>query len=142
VLNADYIYAQDFHGCVFYQQFAEADLSQWFVAELLGCIEQLKLSRGHNKPVEIDCIALQQQSKAFITRLKQQYQISDENRIKPGIGEATRVLLRRVPDLVILRDKNDAAVTHLSILAKEKQVSILYQADLPYRAVSLIKDVS
>jgi hypothetical protein len=49
--------------------FAEADLSQWFVAELLGCIEQLKLSRGHNKPVEIDCIALQQQSKAFITRL-------------------------------------------------------------------------
>jgi ribosomal protein L7Ae-like RNA K-turn-binding protein len=77
---------------------------------------------------------MEQQSKAFITRLKQQYQISDENRIKPGIGEATRVLLRRVPDLVILRDKNDAAVTHLSILAKEKQVSILYQADLPYRA--------
>jgi len=142
VLNADYIDAQDFHGCVFYQQFAEADLSQWFVAELLSCIEQLRLGAEHDKQAEIDCIALQQQSKEFIAHLKQQHQISDENRIKPGIGEATRVLLRRVPDLVLLRDKDDAAVAHLSILAKEKQVTVLYQADLPYRAVSLIKDVS
>ena len=142
VLNEDYINAQDFHGCVFYQQFAETDLSQWFVAELLGCIEQLRLSGEHDKQAEIDCIALQQQSKAFIARIKQQYKVSDENRIKPGIGEATRVLLRRVPDLVLLRDKDDAAVAHLSILAKEKQVTVVYQADLPYRAVSLIKDVS
>ncbi|MCF7970226.1 MAG: cysteine protease StiP family protein [Methylococcaceae bacterium] len=142
VLNADYINAQDFHGCVFYQQFAEADLSQWFVAELLGCIAQLRLSTDHDPSAEIDCIALQQQSKAFIARIKQQYKISDENKIKPGIGEATRVLLRRVPDLVLLRDKDDMAVAHLSILAKEKQVTVLYQADLPYRAVSLIKDVS
>ncbi len=140
VLNADYINAQDFHGCMFYQQFAELDLSQWFVTELLGCIEQL--GAEHDKQAEIDCIALQQQSKEFIARIKQQYQVSDENRIKPGIGEATRVLLRRVPDLVLLRDKDDAAVEHLSILAKEKQVTVLYQADLPYRAVSLIKDVS
>ncbi|MDF1582232.1 MAG: cysteine protease StiP family protein [Methyloprofundus sp.] len=142
VLNADYIDAQDFHGCVFYQQFAEADLSQWFVTQLLGCIAQLRLRVEYDQPAEIDCIALQQQSKAFIAHLKQQYQISDENRIKPGIGEATRVLLRRVPDLVLLRDKDDAAVVHLSILAKEKQVTVQYQADLPYRAVSLIKDVS
>jgi hypothetical protein len=142
VLNADYTNVQDFHGCVFYQQFATADLSQWFVVELLGCIEQLRLGAEHDKQAEIDCIALQQQSKAFIARIKQEYKVSDENRIKPGIGEATRVLLRRVPDLVLLRDKDDAAVVHLSILAKEKQVAVLYQADLPYRAVSLIKDVS
>ena len=74
--------------------------------------------------------------------IKTQYTISDENRIKPGIGESTRVLLRRVPDIILLRDRHDNAVVHLKVLAAEKQVPLVYQEDLAYRAVALIKDVT
>ncbi len=35
----------------------------------------------------------------------QRYGIGDVNLIKPGIGEATRVLLRRVPRLLLLRER-------------------------------------
>jgi hypothetical protein len=38
------------------------------------------------------------------------YGITDENLIKPGIGEATRVLLRRFPQRVIVRDCHDLKV--------------------------------
>ncbi len=142
ILNTEYIDADDFHGCVFYQAFASADLSQWFVVEILQCIAVL-WQAGHNKSQGVlNCSALQQQSRDFIIKIKAHYGISDENRIKPGIGESTRVLLRRVPDIILLRDESDNAVAHLKVLAAEKQVSLVYQADLPYQAVALIKDVT
>jgi len=142
ILNTDYIEPHDFHGCVFYHQFSESDLSQWFVTEILNCIAKIWQTDWQCLAIAINTEELKQQSVDFIARIKNQYQISDENRIKPGVGEATRVLLRRVPDLVLLRDKSDVAVAHLRVLAKEKQVAIVYQPDLAYRAVSLIKDVS
>ncbi len=141
ILNSDYIGNDDFHGCVYYDEFAAADLSQWFVAESLKAIELV-----HQQPKivqeTIDNVFLKQQSEQFIKEMKAAYHISDENRIKPGIGESTRVLLRRVPDIILLRNTNDVAIRHLQRLATEKHVPLCYQADLPYRAVALIKDVS
>ena len=142
ILNADYTNADDFHGCVFYQEFSAMDLSQWFVIQLLAQIQTLQQNGLRSSTPVIDQIELQQQSQAFIAATKAQYQISDENRIKPGIGESTRVLLRRVPDIILLRDQHDPAVAHLNVLATEKQVPLVYQADLPYCAVALIKDVT
>jgi hypothetical protein len=142
ILNADYISPEDFHGCVFYQEFASADLSQWFIEELLKQIEIVRQNSLMSIPASVNSAELQQQSQDFIAMIKSQYTISDENRIKPGIGESTRVLLRRVPDIILLRACDDNAVAHLKILAAEKQVSVVYQADLTYRAVALIKDVT
>jgi len=34
ILNSDYIGVDDFHGCVFYEAFEKADLSQWFIQEI------------------------------------------------------------------------------------------------------------
>ncbi len=141
ILNTDYIAAEDFHGCMYYQQFSKADLSQWFVTELLKQIRKVWL-KGLNPAVMGNSTELQQKSRCFISAIKEQYGISDANRIKPGIGEATRVLLRRVPDIILLRDELDNAVAHLKVLAAEKHVPLIYQTDLPYRAVALIKDVT
>ena len=59
--------------------------------------------------------------------------------IKPGIGEATRVLLRRVPRALLLRDAAEPAVQHLAWLAREQQVPVETQATLPLRAVAIIQ---
>jgi len=67
------------------------------------------------------------------------YGITDENLIKPGIGEATRVLLRRFPERVIVRDRGDLKVAHLLALAEEKAVQVDADASLPYNAVSIIR---
>ena len=68
-----------------------------------------------------------------------QHGITDVNLVKPGIGEATRVLLRRVPRLLMLRDPAAPDVAHLKVLAAEKSVPLVVDASLPYQAVSLIK---
>lgn len=140
ILNSDYIDSEDFHGCVFYKDFLKADLSHWFVKEIRSHI-RLLWDEIIISTAKISQCALQSKSQQFLMDIKREYGVTDENRVKPGIGEATRVLLRRVPDLLLLRDENDSAVTHLKVLAKEKQVSITYDKTLPYRAVSLIKEV-
>lgn len=67
------------------------------------------------------------------------YGVRDVNLIKPGIGEATRVLLRRVPRMLVLRRPGAPDVKHLEVLAEEKQVPVAIDPALPYHAVSLIR---
>lgn len=82
-------------------------------------------------------------SKAVITQLAERYDVSSTNRIKPGIAEATRAVLRRVPDHVLVRSTDDPDVSLLVYLAKEKGVEITEVGDLigQYRAVTIIKQV-
>lgn len=52
------------------------------------------------------------------------YGISDINFIKPGIGETTRVLLRRIPWKVIINEKYAQAneLKHIFQLAEERNI--------------------
>ena len=132
----------DFHGCVYYREFAAADRSVWFVETLLDEARAL-LDAGHEPcPTPVDPALARERSARLLARIRADFGIQDENFVKPGIGEATRVLLRRLPERVILRDPEAPEVAHLMELAREK--GIPWQADpsLPYHAVSLIKGIS
>jgi hypothetical protein len=129
----------DFHGCVHYGEFRAHDLSVWFVDEVLKDVSTL-LGEGYApSPVPIDPNVARGWSRHLLDELKARFGIVDENFIKPGIGEATRVLLRRLPDRVIVRDSQAPDVAHLLQLAHEKQVCWTVEPTLPYQAVSLIK---
>ena len=78
-------------------------------------------------------------SRSYMQAALKQHGISDENMVKPGIGEATRVLLRRTPRLLIVRDRSSIDVAHLVLLAQEKNIPVLVDPALPYHAVSLIR---
>jgi len=136
--------ADDFHGCVFYEQFADADRSQSFADELVVLALSLAWTQsGALARVEpIDAAAARARSQTYIGAAMRRYGVADVNLVKPGIGEATRVLLRRVPRLVVLRDPDAAEVAHLAVLAEEKQVPVEIDPHLPYHAVSLIRSAS
>ena len=78
----------------------------------------------------------------FLNRLYLRYQVADRNFIKPGVAEATRVLLRRLPYLLLLRDPDAADVGHLRALAAGKRVPVLIETDMPIQAAALIKGVA
>jgi hypothetical protein len=138
VLN-DAIGPGDFHGCVYYRHFAPHDQSRQFADGVIAA--SLALAQQGVPPAQaIDRPQAATISRQFIANAQQRYGITDVNLIKPGIGEATRVLLRRVPRLLLLRDPNAADVAHLKVLAKEKSVPIDIDPHLPYQAVSLISN--
>lgn len=138
VLN-DAIGAADFHGCVYYDEFEAHDQSRAFADGLIADGVRLAERDGIPDPAPIDRAQVAAISAEFLAATMAQHGIDDVNLVKPGIGEATRVLLRRVPRLLILRDPEAIDVAHLKLLAAEKSVALVVDPDLPYQAVSLIR---
>jgi hypothetical protein len=131
---------QDFHGCVYYGELAPHDRSQSFADDVAA----LAIAQAADIPAApaLDALAAARCSRAYLEGAMARYGINDVNLVKPGIGEATRVLLRRVPRLLVLRAPGSPEVAHLEVLAEEKQVAVEIDPDLPYHAVSLIRSAS
>ncbi len=125
----------DFHGCVYYGQFEAHDQSQRFADELVARATALAPRQAAVQPM--DKLAAAAVSRRYMQAALAQHAIADVNLVKPGIGEATRVLLRRSPRLLIVRDAGAPEVAHLLLLAQEKNIPVAVDADLPYHAVSL-----
>lgn len=134
-LRNDIIGPEDFHGAVFYGELADSDLSEHFIQTIEAEFgqkymieERLVDGRGID---EVKDIALR-------------FEIQDLNFIKPGIGETTRVLLRRIPWKILIRDgtQNDPSLTHLIRLAEEKQVPIEFYPLRHYKACGLIRKLA
>jgi hypothetical protein len=135
ILN-DAIGPGDFHGCVYYQQFEAQDQSRAFVDAVTAAAlaQQPASAAPHSDPARAAAV-----SQAYMRSALAQHGIGDVNLVKPGIGEATRVLLRRTPRLLIVRDAGAPEVAHLLLLAQEKNVTLMVDRALPYHAVSLIR---
>lgn len=129
----------DYHGCVLFYEFAEHDLSVWFVDEIVG---EARAVAGHmdlDSVRPIDPAATAARTAGYLHAEMARLGIVDRNLIKPGIGEATRVLLRRLPERLILRDRDAECVQHLLVLAGEKEVPVEEHPAMPFQAVSIIR---
>jgi len=140
ILNAEMVGPGDFHACVTYPQYADADLSRAFVdgiAPLTAATAPRPID-GHGVRRE----ALREGCEAMMTALLAHGGTRDRNRIKPGIAEATRALLRRMPERLLVRDRGDADVAHLLHLAAEHAIPVeALGGDSHYRAVVIIRSL-
>lgn len=128
----------DFHGCVLYPELADEDLSNWFldqVSEAMQCLQARPISVDNGQQREV-------RGRAYLVDLRQRFGIVDINHIKPGVLEATRVMLRRVPGLLLLRDPDHPDVAHLRLLAADKGVAIREEPAMPFLAMALIRVLS
>ncbi len=132
----------DFHGCLYYEQFAKQDLSRYFINAILERVAVIRSTFvGKFADQSGHCQQLKTVSQQFLGWIAEQYGITQHNYIKPGIGEATRVLLRREAQLLLLQDLDCEATLHLRWLAESKSIPIVVFKELPYRAAALIKKV-
>jgi hypothetical protein len=160
ILN-DEIGPDDFHGCVYYAEFEPQDQSRAFADRLVELAQQwadgpaaippvIARATQPASPTTALAEAATEAARATAARVSRDYMetamgvhgIADRNLIKPGLGEATRVLLRRTPDRLIVRDAASADVAHLLVLAREKDVPVQLDPELPYQAVSIIRSIA
>jgi hypothetical protein len=80
-------------------------------------------------------------SQATITRLVDTYDISNLNRLKPGIAEATRAVMRRVPEHILVQRLDDPNIRLLRHLADSRGIPLQAMGTelAPYRAITIIK---
>ena len=135
VLNRSVIGENDFHGAAYYKELKESDLSNAFLDEVSANFNYYT-DFGKIKKPEIS-------GPEIIYDLANKLGIEDINFIKPGIGEATRVLLRRTPDIMLINENfaDSPDLNHLYTLAKERNVRCTV-SPVPlkaYKAAGIIK---
>lgn len=140
VLNDAYIGPRDFHGAKFYAELADGDRSNQFLdavssefdAVRPAVLAQLPVLRASDRtPTWAGWAAVE--------RISQEYGIESVNFVKPGVGETTRVLLRRIPWRVLVREADALDHQHIRLLAAQRDVPVEVIPDLPYACVGLIR---
>jgi Phosphoribosyl transferase (PRTase)/PELOTA RNA binding domain len=138
VLNDSLVKAGDFHACLTMPEHAGSDQSRAFIAAVEAATDNMPPPAPWHAARRA---AVCEGSSRLIESIAAQYHVRDINRIKPGIAEATRAILRRVPDRVFVRDRADPDVTHILLLAGQAGVPVI-ETDLQnYRAITIIKDL-
>ncbi|MFH8450237.1 phosphoribosyltransferase [Streptomyces fungicidicus] len=139
VLRTDLVGPDDFHGAKFYRELADADLSVAFLDAVsarfpevtdAACAQAKELLSADRTPTW--------EGWAAVERISEEYGIHDVNLVKPGVGETTRVLLRRVPWKVLARAGAGSDLDHVRLLAEQRGVPVEEVAELPYTCVGLI----
>jgi hypothetical protein len=144
VLNDTYIGADDFHGAKFYAQLSAGDVSAAFLDAVTARFDDVAGQVDATWPdVARSDRSLTWSGWRAVDRISAAYGIGDVNLVKPGVGETTRVLLRRVPWRVLVRhdavlQPADPDLRHVLLLAEQRGVPVEPVADLPYRCVGLI----
>lgn len=142
ILIDKYISSDDYHGCLFYNNLLEHDISQWFADEIFKASQILStedVKKSFDEAEKITKKHSQIQSKETIKKFLTYYNLDNKNYIKPGIGESTRVLLRRLPKEIVIKNKNDVNIQHLLHLCEKKQVSVRLDSTLCYNCVAVIE---
>lgn len=132
------------HGCVVYDHLREHDVTRDFVDDISNRILGLGDVETATPWTPEQAATLQANALGVVSGLAERYGITNLNRIKPGIAEATRAVMRRVPDHVLVRSRADQDVQLLMHLTERAGISVVEAGDQlgPYRAVTIIKSVN
>ncbi|MFI1463903.1 phosphoribosyltransferase [Nocardia carnea] len=142
VLNRDLIGPDDFHGAKFYADLAADDVSGRLVDTVTAAFDTVRdrvteqvgsLRTADRTPTWAGWASVEQ--------VRAEYGIDSVNFVKPGVGETTRVLLRRVPWRVLVREPDAAEHAHIRLLAQAREVLVEVVPELAYSCMGLIKDV-
>ncbi|AZI56993.1 ATP/GTP-binding protein [Nakamurella antarctica] len=140
VLNNALIGPGEFHGAKFYSELAASDRSVAFldaVGAEFGSVSTDVVSAlpgllaSDRTPTWAGWAA--------VDKIRADYGIESVNFVKPGVGETTRVLLRRVPWRILVRVAKALDHEHIRLLAAARGVPVEVIPDLPYACVGLIR---
>ncbi|MFG2828001.1 phosphoribosyltransferase [Streptomyces sp. NPDC048434] len=139
VLRDDLVGPDDFHGAKFYRDLAATDVSRAFLDAVGAHFDDVALEvAAEVKELAAADRAPTWEGWAAVERISEEYGIHDVNLVKPGVGETTRVLLRRVPWKILARKGAGGDLDHVRLLAEQRGVPVEEIDELPYTCVGLI----
>ena len=127
------------HQAVYYDKLQPWDRSGEFIQTIDALRQQTSLPTPLTGKL-LPTFATQ----SVIDDLATRFAIDNRNRIKPTIAEATRAILRRDPECVLVNEMADGQDTALlRHLCEEKNIQVIADASIaPYQAVTIIKNRS
>lgn len=122
----------DFHGVKVYWKFINEDYSRCFLEKIRSKLINIKGKVIYH--------TTENYGQSIIDKIAKEFNVSDKNKIKLSIGETSRVLLRRIPKYLLIKNVNNPDIKHLLFMAKEKNVKIIHYDKTDYEVISIIKE--
>jgi hypothetical protein len=147
VFNAECIGPGDFHGAKFYHELLGQDVSNLLIARIASEFESL--GAGTTPLTDAGAAAGPGEETGHeigdgmreVLRIGERYGVHDINLIKPGVGETTRVLLRRLPWRVLVHPDVTEDLAPVLTLAEERGVPVEPYRDMAYASCGIIKRI-
>ena len=134
--NEKYIGKNDFHGAKTLYYLKDQDYSQYFIDEINNEFNKINIDYK-NLVLEIED---KEYSMKIVNKIRELYDVNNINNLILSVGELARVLLRRDPRVVLVKNKSDKNVEHIIKLAEEKGVKIIEYKDSDYNCISIINE--
>lgn len=142
VLRDDLIGPADFHGAKWYREWSSADVSTEYVDTIAQhfpqMMDQVEIRSDDNAT---DTSEITWKGWQDIESIQQSFGIANINLIKPGIGETTRVLLRRVPWKILVDRLDNPDLQHIMMLARDRNVPVEVYPGLTYSCCGIIQSL-
>ncbi|WP_027416121.1 cysteine protease StiP family protein [Aneurinibacillus terranovensis] len=128
----------DYHGAKFYTELKEEDVSYLFIETIAGLypyiIEKVQQKKRNDVSTPPAWKGMRE-----VAEIARRFSIDSMHRIKPGVGETTRVLLRRVPWKILIHPAYRENLKHVLLLAEDRGVPVEVYPDMSYSCCGLIK---
>lgn len=139
VLNDVHVGPGQLHGAKFYAELASSDVSAAFLDAVSARFGEVRAQ----VLAELPALAASDRAPTWsgwqaVSEISEAYGIGAENLVKPGVGETTRVLLRRVPWRVLVHPGRLDELGHVLLLAEQRGVPVEEVPGLAYSCVGLI----
>ncbi len=140
VLNDRLIGPHDFHGAKMYRELAGGDVSRRYIETVVAAFPAVAAEVEASWPV----LAATDREPTWagwreVEAVAAEFGIRDLNLVKPGVGETTRVLLRRVPDRILVTPGREDDLQHVLVLAAERGVPVEKREGLTFSCIGVIK---
>lgn len=138
----------DLHGAKYYSEFEKHDRTYEMIDAVTDDIQRVSFTL-EDSPNPIGSFmpntkVAKEAYPACVSELMLRYKLPSVDYVKPGIGETTRVLLRRVPDCVVVNSSlinPEEKIPHIYQLCKEKAIGIEYAPLRSYYCCGIVKHI-
>ncbi|MBO5386790.1 MAG: ribosomal L7Ae/L30e/S12e/Gadd45 family protein, partial [Lachnospiraceae bacterium] len=132
--------AGDFHGATYFRKFESIDKSNEFIDLVSSEFVNLEFIDATLHSLEDGWNGM-----SIVNDICTLMNVEDYKKVKPGIGETTRVLLRRVPWKVLINkdiSEDNPDIQHILVLCKEKNIPTMRWDLGNYKVCGIIKELS
>lgn len=130
--NEEILSENDFHGSKVYWELQDGDFSRCFLDRI-----RLELPNVNAKAVFFEN---ENYGQSVIDMIANEFDVKDKNKIKLSIGESSRVLLRRIPRVILVKNFDNPDLAHIIEMANDKGVEVRQYDKTDYECISIIKE--
>lgn len=134
VFSRDLVRPGEMHGAKVYAALAPHDRSAVFLDSVSAHFADVT---GDWRAVRDGDRTIDFAGAAEVRRIQHEYDLPSWHLVKPGLGETTRVLLRRMPWKVLVRP-SAPGLEHILMLARDRGVEVVEDPTLSYACMGLI----